>query len=203
MRRLEAALELLPSGVVLADIGCDHGKLCLDALTTGKATKIYACDISAPSLDKARAALEGLNAEFVCCDGLEKVPDGYTAVSVCGMGGETMLGLLDGFDRDVTLVLQPQTHAFDVRKTLTQNGYRLAKEIIAFERGRYYPVMRFERGNSNLDELQMLFGLDAYEPTEALVAMAEKIKKEHSTYPENERSQRLILAAERVLSNVK
>ncbi|MCI9032082.1 MAG: SAM-dependent methyltransferase [Clostridia bacterium] len=203
MRRLEAALELLPSGVVLADIGCDHGKLCFDALETRKATKVYACDISAPSLEKARKALKGLNAEFVCCDGLEKVPKGYTAVSVCGMGGESMLGILEGYDGDATLVLQPQSHAFDVRKTLTQNGFRLDEEIIAFERNRYYPVMRFVRGEGKLDELQLLFGLHAYEPTAELAKMAEKIKKEHSTYPENERSRRMIFAAERVLSNVK
>lgn len=203
MRRLEAALELLPSGTVLADIGCDHGKLCLEALKTGKATKVYACDISAPSLEKARRALAGQNAEFVCCDGLEKVPKDFTAVSICGMGGETMLGILDGYGGDAVLVLQPQTHAYDVRKTLTGRGYRIEKELLAYERKRYYPVMRFVRGERSLDELQLLFGINAYEPDAELARMAEKLKKEHSKYPENERSQRIILAAERVLSNVK
>lgn len=202
MKRLEAALSLIPDGCVLADIGCDHGLLCLRALETGKAIKTYACDISAKSLDKARKALKGKNSECIESDGLKRVPRDFTAVSVCGMGADTMLGILADYDGAATLVLQPQTEAGEVRKTLTEKlGYRLTREITACERERFYPVMRFEKGEQRLDDLQLLFGLHAHTPTEELVGMCAKLKKKYSAYKPTERSERLLVAIDEVLKN--
>lgn len=202
--RLEAAYELLPRNCILADVGCDHGMLCKAALEGGKAKRVYACDISAPSLDKARKVLNGFdNVQFVCCDGLKKVPRDYTAVTLCGMGGETVLEILQGLDRDVSLIVQPQTHAADVRRTLSGSGYALKREILAFERGRFYPVMLFERGERRLDELEETFGLNAHEPSPLLVKMAEKLIREHEKYPQNPRSSEILRLARTVTENVK
>lgn len=202
MKRLDAALELLPENCILADIGCDHGKLCLDALDGGKAKKAYACDISAKSLDKARITLKDRNAVCIESDGLENVPSDFTAVAICGMGAETMLEILAGYDADATLVLQPQTKPFEVRKALTERlGYRLVREITAFERKRFYPVMRFERGEGRLDELQLNFGLNAHRPDETLLRMCEELKKKYAAFRPTPKSQQTLAYIDEILKN--
>lgn len=203
MRRLDAALFLLPNSPVLADVGCDHGMLCKAAIETDKAGKVYACDISAASLDKARKALSCMNAEFFCCDGLKDVPKDFTALSICGMGGETIIGILGGYDGNAAVVLQPQTHCPDVRKYMTERGYALKKEVLALERGRYYPVMLFERGKCELDELQIFFGLNAHKPPAELVEMAERLIQEHEQYPKNPRSCEILRLARQVTGKAK
>lgn len=202
MKRLEAALALLPKESVLADIGCDHGLLSKAALDTGKAVKVYACDISAPSLEKARAALEGYNAVCIVSDGLKNVPNDFTAVAVCGMGAKTMLDILEGYDGDATLVLQPQTRASDVRRMMSERGYRIDAEITVCERKRYYSVMRFIKGEWRPTPLQIEFGLNAENGSDpVLIEKCKRLTEKYSRYPKSERTDRLLKAAETVIKN--
>ena len=68
--RLTALLGEI-EGEVLADIGCDHGKLAVASLLEGKCSKVIAGDISAESLKKAvKLAKEyGLEEKIDCKHG--------------------------------------------------------------------------------------------------------------------------------------
>ena len=203
MKRLEAALELVRGASVLADIGCDHGLLPLAALESGAVKKAYACDISAKSLEKAQTVLGG-RTDAVCLvsDGLDAVPRDYDTVTICGMGAETMLEILSRSGVNAVLVLQPQTQAHEVRKTLTEKlGYKLTKEILAFERGRYYPVMRFEKGEGRLSELEIMLGINVKRPDAALIGMCEKLKSVYERLPHGGKNSRILAAAVQVLNN--
>ena len=50
--RLTAIATLIKGGTV-ADVGCDHGKLGYYLVSTDRAERVIATDISAPSLQKA------------------------------------------------------------------------------------------------------------------------------------------------------
>ena len=52
--RLRAVVDNI-EGEVVADIGCDHGKVAVCALAEKRVVKAIACDISSKSLDKAVA----------------------------------------------------------------------------------------------------------------------------------------------------
>ena len=75
-KRLQTALDLLPGCRLAADIGCDHGIAAEALLCQRKCQKVLACDISAPSLEKAKArqtrAGVAAQSEFYCSDGLAK-----------------------------------------------------------------------------------------------------------------------------------
>ena len=96
-KRLQTALDLLPACRLTADIGCDHGIAAEALLCQRKCQKVLACDISAPSLEKAKARLTraGLaaHAEFFCCDGLAKANEADGAL-LLGMGGRTIVEIL-------------------------------------------------------------------------------------------------------------
>ena len=51
-KRLTAVVNEV-NGEVLADIGCDHGKVSAASLIGGKVKRVIACDISEDSLSKA------------------------------------------------------------------------------------------------------------------------------------------------------
>lgn len=184
MERLSAALQLLGQTKILADVGCDHGKFCYRALCEKRAEKVYACDISAPSLDKARSLLKEFDsASFFHCDGLSGVPDDFTALSLCGMGAALMLSITADYKKDAAIIMQPQNHARQVREQMSERGYALAEEILACERGKFYPVMRFERGERILSPLQLRFGLHAENPPPELTEMCRLLKRKYSQYP--------------------
>ncbi len=52
-KRLQAIHDLVDKDSVVADIGCDHGLLCIALLESGTAKKAYACDIAASPLKRA------------------------------------------------------------------------------------------------------------------------------------------------------
>ena len=90
--RLSRALDMLRGSQTVADIGSDHGRLAVALLQQGAAERVIACDISAPSLEKARALCSrcglGGRMDFRVADGLGGLRPGEAdALVMAGMGG--------------------------------------------------------------------------------------------------------------------
>ncbi|MFH1512505.1 MAG: class I SAM-dependent methyltransferase [Bacillota bacterium] len=148
-KRLRAAADWVEPCDVIADIGCDHGRLGAMLLLENRAKHLIASDISEKSLEKARHCLHrhGLTgrAEFFVADGLAAIDRPVDTVCILGMGGETLSGiLLRGQDRlhGAMLVLGAHTNQYIVRKTLQAIGYRLANEQVVRSEGQMYVLLR-------------------------------------------------------------
>ncbi len=148
--RLCCALTLLGRVRVLADIGCDHGKFSAQALRLGLCQRVIASDVSAPSLDKARALASSLGLEdrftFRCCGGF----DGYSgldadAAALLGMGGELIAAILEGGKAVAQglerIVMQPMRGEAELREYLYKSGYRILDEAVCLDAGRYYQLI--------------------------------------------------------------
>lgn len=164
--RLQQAIDFLPVCQVIADIGCDHGYAGLALLQQGKAKRVIACDISAPSLEKARRLFVRYGREkqvdFFVCDGLARA-SGAQAALLAGMGGHTMVQILQ---KDVEiahalerLVLQPSDSVDVLRSFLARSGYAIEQETILRD-GRLYPLLsvRYTGESYTLDARQTLIG---------------------------------------------
>lgn len=142
MKRLDTVLSLIDKCAVLADIGCDHGKLALYAAAGGSADFVYAADISEKSLLKAKVLLKDCkNVQCVVSDGfnsLEKLPD--TAV-ITGLGGREIVRIISGYNVK-TLILGPQNHAAFLRKALCAEGYKITDDKIAIENNKFYDIIK-------------------------------------------------------------
>ena len=163
--RLKAIFNLLPDGGTVADIGTDHGKLGCELLTKNKCRRVWFTDISAPSLEKARllAAKSGVSdrAEFFVGDGCEALPGSPDAAVIAGMGGGTIIHILEnGLDklRNACLVLGPQSELTDVRLFLSEHGLRITEETAVREADRLYVLIRAEAGEEKLDRAQLILG---------------------------------------------
>ncbi len=148
-KRLRAAADWVEPCEVIADIGCDHGRLGAMLLLENRTKHLLASDISEKSLEKARHCLRrhGLTgrAEFLVADGLEALDRKVDTVCILGMGGETLSGiLLRGQDKllGAMLVLGAHTNLYIVRKTLQAIGYRLSGEQVVRSEGRMYVLLR-------------------------------------------------------------
>lgn len=133
----------------LCDIGSDHAFLPIRALKSGYARSAVASDLRPGPLErgKANAASENVSPVFVLSDGFGSLQGfDFDAVSVCGLGGETIAAILERGSSFVKkpgcrLFLQPMTAHDDLRMYLWNAGFAILNETFACERGRPYVVL--------------------------------------------------------------
>ena len=162
--RLQTIEEMIPRCGLVADIGCDHGRLGARLLLDGCARRVAFADISAPSLDKARALIRRLGLEtqaaFFVGDGalaLRETPD---CAVIAGMGGETIAGIVEAGRsvlRDALLVMQPNVAQYELRLRLMRLGYRIEDERVV-SAGRWYIVIAARPGAAAYDERELMIG---------------------------------------------
>lgn len=147
-RRLEVLLDHVQAEVI-ADIGCDHAILAVEAVRRGKAKKAYACDIAEGPLSRARETIEtsGMAGSVipVLSDGLAQLPEACGQIIIAGMGAETIIHILEqGRGKvlpDTRLLLSPHTRAPQLRSWLAENGFEIVREQFIEDRDRFYPLM--------------------------------------------------------------
>jgi len=141
---------------VIADIGCDHGHVCIYAAVQKKITKAYACDINEGPLARA--------AENIRARGLADIVEtrlGYGLSPVYGAAAETIIiaGLGGWQTIDILknglghtpavkqLVLQPMSEVPAVRAYVLNAGFVIVNERLVHEQDKYYFILNCEPGN--------------------------------------------------------
>lgn len=154
--RMAAVAALVPAEGVVADIGTDHGRLAVWLALQGR--KVVAMDVSAPSLQKARAlsAIYGVESVLDCRvgDGLTPLSAGEASTAVmAGMGSPTMTAILSadpvkarGLD---ALIMQPMNAVELLRRWLRENGFAIDAEGFGRERGGVWPIFRARPGGES------------------------------------------------------
>lgn len=153
-QRLSAIVDLVGKADTVVDVGCDHGYVANYLVEENLAKKVYATDISEPSLRKnERFAYNRGNDQRVISilgDGLVPLRDkDFDLVIIAGMGGDLIIKILqESFDlvKDKTLILQPMTQRDQVRKYLVANGFKITKEAIVRDKNKFYEIMKFIPG---------------------------------------------------------
>ena len=163
--RLQAAADLFPPCLLGADIGTDHGRLPLYLLASGRCEHMVVSDISEPALSKARELITRHHFEqkavFVQADGLNALAEPVQAVSLLGMGGDTMCAILTAAPErlhEAALILSPHTEIHKLREVLPRIGYHISKESIARSGGRFYVILQALPGEAMYTEKELLLG---------------------------------------------
>ena len=140
--RLQKIADEINIGETMADIGTDHGFLPLYLWEKGISPSVIMCDVSEPSLAKAKAAAGayqfGHELDFRIGDGLTVLSAGEVdAVVIAGMGGFLIRDILDR-DMEKTcsfgkFILQPRNHAGLLRYWLKANNFNIVKNQLVRE----------------------------------------------------------------------
>lgn len=166
-------MAFTPRCGVAADIGTDHGILGCELLREGKCDTLWFTDISAESLNKARRLAEKSGFEeralFFTGDGAAVLPFPPDAAIIAGMGGHTIIHILDtGREKlkGTKLILGANTALYELRYFLAQNGYAITDEAAVREAGKFYVVFRAEEGHMDLDEDALRIGPELMKKTD-------------------------------------
>jgi len=163
--RLSLAAELYQPCALGADIGTDHGLLPCHLLKENICQKMIFADVSAKALRHAEdqvkhQRLEG-RTHLICADGLDALVEKCGCVSIMGMGGETIAGILArGQDKlhGAVLVLSAHTDLHLVRHAVQEIGHHIVREELCRAAGRFYVVWRAEPGAAPLTDEEIRFG---------------------------------------------
>jgi len=151
-QRLIAVTRRIRSGVH-ADIGSDHGLLLASLLGSGRINYGIAIENKEQPFQNSKKTLAGLAAEVRLGDGMEVLTfDEADSLSICGMGAENMIGILERYPDRVphAVVLQPNSRAHLVRQWAWKSGFWLVAEQVVRTTGRY-AVLSFERAPVDAD----------------------------------------------------
>jgi tRNA (adenine22-N1)-methyltransferase len=167
-KRLKTIADLAPVSDVIADIGTDHGFLAIYAVESGKAKKVYACDIAKKPLEQARDQINSAGVqeriETLLGPGLKPLSGKkVNGVVIAGMGGYTIKTILENDTELVNdlnfLVLQPQNNSKLLRSWLIENNERIVKERLVLENGFIYQILKAVKGKSEeYSEIELEYG---------------------------------------------
>lgn len=209
--RLKTAAELCRSGLITADVGCDHAQLA--CYLSRKSARVIASDVRDGPLEAARRTVSELgaeNVEVLKSDGLKEIEYADDVV-ICGMGGELIAEIIGSckFLSDYTrFILQPMTKADMLRRFLYKNGFEIIEERTAYDGDKAYSIM-LARYTGNKQEIDEVFAL-AGKITDGIFLrkIADKLRKNasgmemSSDSEKRRRAEELFKIAEKIIDNV-
>lgn len=165
--RLERVAAHIPAGSRLADIGSDHAYLPVALMRRGLISMGLAGEVALTPFHAAERTVRENDVEqhitVRMANGLAAIEpeDGITAISVCGMGGETIRDILENGKARLSgqerLILQPNGGEQPLRYWLMENGYRIISEELLRENSFDYEIIVADRVGPVIYSAQELY----------------------------------------------
>ncbi|CZT30785.1 SAM-dependent methyltransferase [Pseudomonas cerasi] len=153
--RLERVATHVPAGARLADIGSNHGYLPVALLNRGAISAAVAGEVALTPFCAAERTVRENDLEDQVSVRLADGPaaieaqDAITAISLCGMGGETIRDILEAGKARLSgqerLILQPNGGEQPLRVWLMEHDYRIVSEEVLRENRFDYEIIVAER----------------------------------------------------------
>jgi len=149
-QRILKTTELLENGNIMADIGCDHGYMCILAIESHKFSKAYACDVAEGPLSRAkRNILDHKLGEIIIpilSNGFDKLPSDIDCCVICGMGGLLIQNILQNRQPSSVqmkqMILGPHSEVAELRRYLIkETDYGILRETSVADSGKHYNLL--------------------------------------------------------------
>ncbi|HHX80935.1 MAG TPA: SAM-dependent methyltransferase [Acholeplasmataceae bacterium] len=165
--RIKTLAALVPPAKSLADVGCDHGYLLVEAFQKYGLDYAVAIDNKELPLKNARDNLKRYpffsQIRFSLSDGLEDLKEEVEAIVIAGMGGILITQILkEGLTkhREAKYIFQANRNLYELRRFLYEEKMEIASEKIIFEDGQYYEIIVSKAAKKPLvyTEADLIFG---------------------------------------------
>lgn len=166
-KRIECIASKVPFGSNLADVGCDHGYLIIEAYLNKKIKKAIAIDNKKGPLDSARNNISKyLDVRYSLSSGINDIDDDTNSIVIAGMGGLLINSILEEgmklnkVNSNQTFILEPNRNCYEVRKFLMENGFEIFDEEVVYDQKKYYEIIVCKKINKKiiLTDDELLFG---------------------------------------------
>ncbi|HHX07604.1 MAG TPA: SAM-dependent methyltransferase [Erysipelothrix sp.] len=146
--RLQTILNHIQPVPVLADIGCDHGKLLLAALKSTKCEFGIGTDVRAMPLKRAQETLKKAGYQqqtvFYQTDGMKNIPEEAQCWVLAGMGAELMVKIINDSinkaQQTTQIVMCPHHQPEILRLKMASLGFEVIKEDLIFDDHFYWVI---------------------------------------------------------------
>lgn len=153
-KRLKAIYDMVPFAVT-ADIGSDHGKLMIALFNDARIPKGYAVENKRGPYNRlVKALTEAKIIDEVVplfSDGITDLPTSVSTIVLAGMGGDTILKILNDHPEKLklvqTIIIDAHTNTPKLRKEISDMGFVIADERIVEEDNIYYEIIKFIRSD--------------------------------------------------------
>lgn len=166
-RRIERIASYIPSKSNLADVGCDHGYLIIEAYLNNKVNTAIAIDNKKGPLDSAKNNISKyFEVRYSLSSGINDIDDNTNCIVIAGMGGLLINSILeegmklDKVNSNQTYILEPNRNCYEVRKFLINFGFEIIDEEVVYDQKKYYEIIVCRKTNKEimLTDDELLFG---------------------------------------------
>ncbi len=163
-KRIKKIIEYIDIDDKVADIGCDHGYLCLGCLEKG-VTFVQNIDNKIGPLNTAKTNLQEYsdrNIIFTLCDGLNQLDERVDTVVISGMGGDLITQIVNNdlvkAKKLKKLIIVAHSKITLLREGLTKH-FEIIDEDLIEDNDKIYEIIIFNpRNKKEYSYEELLFG---------------------------------------------
>lgn len=164
--RLKQIASFVDDNSYVIDVGCDHALLDIFLVQNKNNIKTIASDVNKGPLESAKRNIQEYNLEdkieIKLGDGIRTINDQVDTIVISGLGGETIIDILK---EDITrlknvktLILSPHSDIYQVRKEVTNLGYKIVNELFIYDQKKPYVIIKFVKGEEIYSDDELFFG---------------------------------------------
>ena len=156
-KRLQTISAFIKEKDIVLDIGCDHCLLGI-YLFLNKNVKVIGSDIKTGPLEKAKENLKKYHLtrkiELRLGDGLEVMSDDINTIIISGMGGQSIIDILQDIKKYPNiqkLIISPNNDFSLTREEIIKLGFHITKEEMVYDGGKFYLISEYKTGKKKID----------------------------------------------------
>ena len=142
-KRIKVLSSFISANDIVLDVGCDHGYLSIYLKENNLCKDVYASDVLESALSVARKNIKERNLDIktFISNGFNEIDVVFNTAVVAGMGGQVIADIIEHPFAKTKLVLQPMKDSDILFEKLCLSGFKIEKEVIVREGGRFYEII--------------------------------------------------------------
>lgn len=162
-KRIEKIAEIIDlNNKGVFDVGSDHGYLLTSLRKKNDKIKLKGVENKVGPFKNLKDNTSFLNIETSLSDGIDELTNDYSCVVLAGMGYKNIVEIitkhLDKLNFIEQIVIDSHTNIDLCRKFFVNLNFYIDQEVILKEKGIYYEIISFKRGNKRYTDKEIFYG---------------------------------------------
>lgn len=167
-KRIKTVSSFIKPFTRIADVGCDHGYLIIEAFLNHNITFAQAIENKKSPLLSAKENIKKYDffkkVVFTLSNGITDLDKQVEVLIIAGLGGLNIIEILSANPSKLRnikrIILQPNRNIYEVRKWTLENKWEIINETILEENDIFYEILVLEKTTEPLvySEEELIFG---------------------------------------------